>query len=229
LERTLNGLDQRLYRVREEFRNEFDIHDCPFDEQSLPLRLQRPRYPFKQVVCVVDSLGLRPAQAAASWARPFASLESWKPRGIRHFQQTLMITSTRSDSAAFDTFRETLVSVLQAAAVMQRLTSVLLLKSLLPLMLLVSVVFVTLYFPFPLLKERLAIGISCMLADAVLLGSVTNRVAEAGYATAIEYAFHVFFSLCLSCITAALLIERLKFNHKDWPPRYWSRRRRCAG
>lgn len=91
----------------------------------------------------------------------------------------------------------------------KRKTLVFLFKTLLPLLLLVLVVYVTLYFPVSLTKERLTIAISAMLASAVLLTAINTQLTDVGYATAIEYGFYAFFALCLFCVIAGLMAERL--------------------
>jgi hypothetical protein len=91
----------------------------------------------------------------------------------------------------------------------KRRTLVYLFKNLLPLLLLVLVVYITLYFPPSLTKERLTIAISAMLASAVLLTAINSQLTDVGYPTAIEYGFYAFFALCLYCMLAALIAERL--------------------
>ena len=91
----------------------------------------------------------------------------------------------------------------------KRKTLVFLIKTLLPLLLLVLVVYVTLFFPPSLTKERLTIAISAMLASAVLLTAINSQLTDVGYTTAIEYGFYAFFALCLFCVIVGLLTERL--------------------
>jgi hypothetical protein len=91
----------------------------------------------------------------------------------------------------------------------KRKTLVFLFKTLLPLLLLVLVVYVTLYFPVSLTKERLTIAISAMLASAVLLTAINTQLTDVGYTTAIEYGFYAFFGLCLFCVVVGLMTERL--------------------
>ena len=105
---------------------------------------------------------------------------------------------------------ETLYSAVNVSAVVQRRTSTFLLKSLLPLVLLILVVYVTLFFPASLLSQRLSVAISALLAGAVLLNAINNQLVDVGYTTAIEYGFYVFFGLCLFCTIATLIAERLK-------------------
>ena len=70
-------------------------------------------------------------------------------------------------------------------------------------------VYATLYFPVSLTKERLTIAISAMVASAVLLTAINTQLTDVGYTTAIEYGFYVFFALCLFCVIAGLMTERL--------------------
>ena len=91
----------------------------------------------------------------------------------------------------------------------KRKTLIFLFKTLLPLLLLVLVVYVTLFFPASLTKERLTIAISAMLASAVLLTAINSQLTDVGYTTAIEYGFYAFFALCLFCVFAGLMTERL--------------------
>ena len=157
-ERDLDGLHYRLYRVRGEFRNDFDFHDYPFDRQTLALRVQHPRYTREQVIYVVDTLGLRPSQrGTAARTNPFASLDNWTVVSTRAFQETLAVSSTRGDPAVFDIDRETEYSMVSTVAVLQRRTSVFLLKTLLPLALLVAMVYLTLFFPATTLLQKLAV------------------------------------------------------------------------
>ena len=105
-------------------------------------------------------------------ASAFRNLESWSLKDIRYFQDSLRSTSTRGDPAAFKAVNETLYSAVNVSAVVQRRTSTFLLKSLLPLVLLILVVYVTLFFPASLLSQRLSVAISALLAGAVLLNAI---------------------------------------------------------
>ena len=53
----------------------------------------------------------------------------------------------------------------------------------------------------------------------MLLNSINSQLVDAGYTTAIEYGFYVFFSLCLFATVAALLVERLRTDHAAWSHR----------
>jgi branched-chain amino acid transport system substrate-binding protein len=211
--RTVGGMKYRLYRVRGEFKSVFNFRDYPFDSQELVLRLQNARLTRDQVVYAVDTFGLRLPREPSSNVKAYSSLAQWRFQGLRYFQDTLTSNSTRGDPDAFTDNSETEFSGFNAVALLQRRTAIFLIKVMVPLGLLVLVLFVTLFFPVSLTKERLTVAISGLLASAVLLTGINAQMPEASYTTAMEYGFYVFFGLCLFCITVGLLLERLR-GHK---------------
>jgi len=98
----------------------------------------------------------------------------------------------------------------RAVITIQRKVTVILIKTLLPILLLVLVVYVTLHFPITLAQQRLLIPTSSLLAGAILLTGINSQLPEATYTTAIEYGFYVFFGLCLFCVIVTLIGERLQ-------------------
>ncbi len=210
-----NGLKYRLYRVQGEFTSTFDFHDYPFDAQSLLLRLSNRSMPRQQVVYAIDTGGLRLPRADHGISE-LGSLANWTFTGVSYLPDTLRSTSTRGNPGALQGKYETEYSGFDVIVGVQRKTLVFLIKSLLPLILLVMVVYVTLHFPVSLTKERLSIAISAMLASAVLLSGINTQLTDVGYTTAIEYGFYAFFALCLFCVITALAVERLhaaKLHH----------------
>jgi branched-chain amino acid transport system substrate-binding protein len=207
------AMNYRLYRVQGEFKNAFDFRDYPFDRQTLVLQLQNARLPRDQVVYAVDAFGLRLPRPERTGDEAFKSLAQWSFRGMRYFQDALTSHSTRGHPGALFAATEIEYSGFNAVAVLQRRTTIFLIKILLPLVMLVLVVYVTLFFPVSLTKERLTIAISGLLASAVLLTGINSQLSEASYTTAIEYGFYVFFGLCLFCIITGLSLERMRAAH----------------
>jgi branched-chain amino acid transport system substrate-binding protein len=208
LQQQINGLHYSLYRVRGDFRTTYDFHDYPFDSQSLVIRLTNPRMTREQVIYAIDTFGLRlpRSEGGLSQLRPLAN---WDFTQIRHESDTLTSLSTRGQPGAFHGNYETEFSGFNVVVGVKRKTLVFLVKTLLPLLLLVLVVYVTLYFPVSLTKERLMVAISAMLASAVLLTAINTQLTDVGYTTAIEYGFYAFFGLCLYCVIAGLITEKL--------------------
>jgi branched-chain amino acid transport system substrate-binding protein len=215
LEQQVNGLHYALYRIRGDFRAAFDFHDYPFDSQSLTLQLSNPRRTREQTIYAVDSFGLRLFSRNYEDVTHLKPLSNWNFTNVRYESDTLTSDSTRGQPGAFHSNYETEFSGFNTVIGIKRKALVFLIKNLLPLLLLVVVVYVTLYFPPSLSKERLTIAISAMLASAVLLISLNNQLTDVGYTTAIEYGFYVFFCLCIYCVIAGLMAERFQQQKKN--------------
>jgi branched-chain amino acid transport system substrate-binding protein len=207
--RKINGLHYCLYRVRGEFKASFDFHDYPFDEQSLVLQLSNPRLTREQVIYAIDTFGLRLPRPGGG-ASELSPLENWHFTQIRYLPDTLRSSSTRGHPGAFHGGYETQFSGFDVVIGAKRFAFVFLIKTLLPLVLLVLVVYVTLFFPVSLITERLTIAVSALLASAVLLAAINSQLTDVGYTTAIEIGFYVFFALCLLCVISGLIAERLQ-------------------
>ncbi len=208
LEKEIDGLKYRLYRVKGDFKTSFDFHDYPFDEQSLMLRMANPHLTREQAIYAIDTFGLRLPRSGGGVSE-LRSLANWDFTAVRYLPDTLRSTSTRGHPGAFHSGYETEFSGFDVSIGVRRKTLVFLVKSLLPLLLLVLVVYTTLHFPVSLTKERLTIAISAMLASAVLLTAINLQLTDVGYMTAIEYGFYAFFTLCLFCVVTGLFVERL--------------------
>lgn len=83
-------------------------------------------------------------------------------------------------------------------------------KTLLPLGLMALIMYASLYFPTALVKEKVTVAITGALSGAVLLSAINAQLGNVGYLITIEYGFYAYFVLCLLCIVAVLMAERLR-------------------
>ena len=83
-------------------------------------------------------------------------------------------------------------------------------KTLFPLALMALILLASLYFPQALVKEKITVAITAALSGAVLLAAINSQLGNVGYVIAIEYGFYIYFALCLLCIVAVLIAERLR-------------------
>jgi branched-chain amino acid transport system substrate-binding protein len=86
-------------------------------------------------------------------------------------------------------------------------------KTLVPLFLLMLVVFATLFFPVGLTKERTTMPVTGILTSAVQLIAISNQLPSLGYTIALEYMFYVFFALGLMAMCSGFLSEILRNKH----------------
>lgn len=208
---TINGQKYRLYQVRGEFRNSYDLLDYPFDQQTLKLYFENVRVPSDRLIYAIDTFGLKLLKSDPEEVKkPYQSLQLWNFKTIQYAQESFSSTSTRGNPQLFDANLQVDYPGLSATITLQRRFTVFLVKVLLPLGLLVLVLFSTLFFSENMAKERLTVAISALLSSALLLTAINAQLADTGYTVAIEYGFYLFFGLCLFCIVIGLILERLR-------------------
>ncbi len=212
-----DDLHYRLWRVSGDFKADFDLHDFPFDSQSLVVRFQNHEAPRQQVAYVIDTFGLhlhRPDPAPLDTRSAFRNLQLWHVTDLLYFVDAFSISSTQGKTAFFDTDNRNEYGGFDTAVVVRRDAVTFMVKTLVPLFLLVLVIFATMFFPQTLAKERAVVPVTGILTSAVLLISITNQLPALGYSVALEYIFYVFFGLCLMAMIAGLLSEL--FRHKTY-------------
>jgi branched-chain amino acid transport system substrate-binding protein len=210
-----DGLNYRLYRVRGNFSTDYDLRDYPFDTQQLLIRFQNAQQRRELITYVIDRAGLKLAEDGATQdTQPYRDLQLWRFERLRYFVDSLGSPSTLGKPENFATPVRIEHAVFSTAIVMHRKFLVFIVKTLTPVLLLVMVVFSTLFFPPSLLKEQVTLPVTAILASAVLLIAVNNQLPDIGYTVAIEYIFYVFFSLCLLAIVSAFMGEKLRLAGK---------------
>jgi hypothetical protein len=207
------GLQYRLYRIVGDFKSNYDLHDYPFDVQQLVLRFQNTEQRRELIAYVLDIFGLRltdEKNAKAQGDNPYSGLPLWRFHQLRYFVDTFASNSTLGKASLFATNATTEFAGVNATIVLRRDFGIFVFKTLLPLLLLVLVVYATLFFPETLFRERISIPVTGILTSAVLLVAVNNQMGDVGYTVAIEIVFYVFFGLCLMTMLAGFMHERLR-------------------
>lgn len=208
-----DDLNYRFWRVSGDIKATFDLHDFPFESQSLLVRFQNQEAPREQIAYVIDTSGLhlqRPDPGPVGARSAFRDLQLWHVMDMRYFVDAFSISSTQGKTGFFDTDDRNEYGGFDAAIVVQRDAVAFMIKTLVPLFLLVLVVFATLFFPTSLTKERTTIPVTGILTSAVLLISIGNQLPSLGYTMALEYMFYVFFALCLMAMCAGFIGEILR-------------------
>src|SRR3954470_11775520 len=206
-------LSYRLYRIAGDFKASYDLHDYPFDAQQLLLRFQNMEQQRERVTYVVDTIGLRmtgETDTVADDENPYAGLQLWRFGRLRYFVDALATGSTLGQPSLSDSVVKTEFAAFNTAIILRRDFAIFIVKSLVPLVLLVLVVFATLFFPETLFRERINIPVTAILTSAVLLLTVNNQLGDVGYTVAIEKIFYAFFGLCLMTMMSGYGHEQLR-------------------
>ena len=207
-----DGLSYRLYRINGDFKARLDLHDYPFDTQQLRLHFQNTEQRRELITYVIDRFGLRLADDGSSRAEDgaYSGLQLWRFLGLNYFVESLSSGSTLGKASLFGAEAMTEFAGFDAAITVRRNSEIYMLKNLMPMLLLVLVVFATLFFPETMFRERVTIPVTSILASAVLLVAVNSQIGDVGYTVVVEEMFYIFFVLCLMAILAGYKHEKLR-------------------
>jgi branched-chain amino acid transport system substrate-binding protein len=206
-------LSYQLYRIAGDFKASYDLHDYPFDAQQLLLRFQNMEQQRERITYVIDSVGLRltgETDAIADDENPYAGLQLWRFVRLRYFVDAFATGSTLGQPSLSNSRVKTEFAAFNATVVLRRDFAIFIVKTLVPLFLLVLVVFATLFFPETLFRERINTPVTAILTSAVLLLTVSNQLGDVGYTVAIEKIFYAFFGLCLMTMLSGYGHEQLR-------------------
>ena len=211
-----DDLNYRLYRIVGDFKASYDLHDYPFDVQQLRVRFQNAEQRRELVTYVIDAFGLRLTGEKSTVVEDgaYSGLQLWRFLQLRYFVDSFSSGSTLGRPSLLAPGAKTEFAGFNAAVVLQRDFVIFIVKTLMPLFLLVMVVFATLFFPETLFRERITLPITAILTSAVLLIAVNNQLGDIGYTTAIEAVFYVFFGLCLMAMVSGYGHEQLRQRGK---------------
>lgn len=236
-----NGSVYRLWHVRGEFRNEFDLHRFPFDRQILAVRLFNARAASDRIVYALDrraTIGRAPTVpaiaaltggglgAAAATLEPPSRFSSASPDAFRHLTQwdarraearrdVLVTLSSLGDPALTGGDRVRELSGFRFEVELRRRTLSTLAKSLLPVGLMTLMMFASLWFPPALVRDKVAVAITGALSGAVLLAAINSQLGNVAYTMDVEYAFYMFFALALLCLLSVSVAERLRITGRS--------------
>jgi branched-chain amino acid transport system substrate-binding protein len=214
---TEEDLNYRLYHFASDFKANFDLHHYPFDQQNLIIRFQNATKPRQQVAYAVDTFGLRVDETAYAHGNPdaFRDVDLWHVAGVRPFVGYVSTASTLGKLPLISSDNRVEYAAFDTDILLRRDAVAFITKSLMPLFLLVLIVFATLFFPPSLVKERCTIPVTGVLTSAVLMISINSQLPPVGYTVAMEYAFYVFFGLCLMAMLSGVTWEILRTHDRQ--------------
>ena len=228
---TENGATYRLYRVGERFKNGFEFRGFPFDHQRLTVTLQNRTRTADQVVYVTDKeiLDQDPSAYLRSGADANADINqipNWVATSARFFQRTVGSSDALGDSEGAGS--GIYYSQYAAEVEIARDTAPFLVKNLLPLILLICVTYLSLFFSASDGGAPVSMGVTAILSTAVLLNNVTSQLPSVSYTVALEWGYYAFILLAATCVLIAMLRKRLVSTRREGAERILTRTARVG-
>ena len=226
-----DGLKYKVYRVTGTFTSPLNFRSFPFDSQDLLVHFQNRTLTSAQLVYAIDSdfLIIPPADrltTGGNAAKSISQISNWRPNSLQAFAGSVGTSSNLGDPDSTSANHGIEFSQVGVSIEIGRNVGQFLLKNLLPLILLLAITYISLFFSHEQTTERVSFGITGVLTGAVLLSTVVSVLPDVGYTVAIEWAFYGFILLSALCILVALIGGKLnnakqitEMNMLDWSAR----------
>jgi hypothetical protein len=141
----------------------------------------------------------------------FRELTQWQPVRISQRRDSMVTKSGLGDPDLIGLNGVRELSGFRATIELRRLVVPTLVKTLMPLGVMLLILYVTLHFPSNLNAQR-GVAVTAALTGIVLLSSINVQFGNITYVMAIEYGFFMYFLLCLLALTVNMTSERIRLN-----------------
>jgi ABC-type branched-subunit amino acid transport system substrate-binding protein len=209
-----DGQKYKVYRVTGSFTSPLDFRSFPFDSQNLQVRFQNRTLTSDQLVYAIDSdfTLIDQSERLSSGGNATTAINqisNWQANTLLAFAGSVGTSSNLGDPDVKVATQGIEFSQVGVNIDISRNVGQFLLKNLLPLVLLLAITYISLFFSHEQTTERVSFGITGVLTGAVLLSTVVSVLPDVGYTVAIEWAFYAFILLSALCILVALIGGRL--------------------
>ena len=194
-----NGVNYQLYRVKADFKEKFNFHSYPFDNQTLAIRFRHSSLTRDKLIYAIDYIGMRETTTQAILAKwqqgkVFAEITEWIVNRVGFYPDILTNLSTLGDRRFVDTDSRIKYSRFNAVIKIKRNIVSFSIKELLPLMFFIVVAYFLLFLPFEQISVEAVSGL--LLAVVFYHLSLIEKLPEGiGYVVALDYAFYTIYGL----------------------------------
>ncbi len=218
-----DGLTLKTYKVRAEFRGEFDFFRFPFDEQALPILLRHDSITRDRLIFVPDVLGMRDSEESVKDpTTPMGpAISGWQVRKMQFFQDEIRSTSSFGIPAFFDSGYSLDFSRFNAITRIARDAGSYILKNLFPMVFVVLLAYLVFYINE--FKVRMSTAASALLTTAFFHLKLSAGI-PVSYLVAIEYYFYAIYALIGVSLSTTIIFHRLEVVERSDPERReWAR------
>jgi branched-chain amino acid transport system substrate-binding protein len=201
------GVITRTYRVKTQFKGDFDFHDYPLDKQVLPLQFQHKKLTKDQLIYVVDVLGMKdPVKLVRAEGNKFFSIGGWKMNELSFFQNSQKVDSTLGIPELFDSQQRIEYSRFNVNIEIDRHVLNFIVKNLLATIFIIVLGYVV-YFTTDY-GLRMSLNINMILATSLFHLQLASVLVAIDYNVLIEYVFYMVYMLAVLGIVATLYIHK---------------------
>lgn len=208
-----DGSIYRLYRIKANFTNTFDLQNYPFDRQALEIKFKHENQTRETLIYVLDFLGMDHIAgpnlvAQLRQNKAFISVTDWYAADANFYIDTARDYSSLGNPVWFGEDKNVDYSRFNARIDIVRDVSRFIIKNLLPVLFLISLAYLGLFLPKGNYGEITAIMTGTVLSVVFFHVDLSGRL-NVGYSVALDFAFYgVYFILVLITLLSIVAWHR---------------------
>ncbi len=188
-----------LFRIRDTFRNSFDLSNYPFDHQLLHIKLRHQALERKDLIFVTDILGIGEISQESilldlAQAHAFETTTDWKPVTGYFYADSVRDYGTRGDPTQFEKKTEIEHSRFNAAIEIQRDVVGFTAKTMMPVFWIILLAYLGLYLPGREFETITGLMTGTVLSVVFFHVDLSGRL-NVGYTVALDYVFYIIYAL----------------------------------
>lgn len=202
-----DGLITYTFRVRSQFRGDFDFYRYPFDSQELPIRFKHSTLTRPELIFVPDVMGMRMGEdKGGAREAGFQAISGWNYYKALFYQDEISNNSSLGIEKFFEDSYALEFSRFNATVTIARDATSFILKNLFPMFFVILLSYVTFYISN--YNPRLNMVASALLTAAFFHLKLSAGI-PVGYLVAIEYFFFAVYILIGIALLASITTHRL--------------------
>ncbi len=199
----------KTYRIKTQFKSDFDFHDYPLDNQVLVLQLQHKKFTKDKLIYVVDTQGMDTYDNKQDLKdSKFFNIGGWKMNNIAFFQTSQKSDSTLGMPELFNSQQRIEYSRFNVNIDIERYVVSFIIKNLLPTIFIIILGYVVYY--TTTFTLRMTLNINMILATSLFHLKLASSLSSIEYNVLIEYVFYMVYMMAILGIIATLLINNLE-------------------
>ena len=210
-EDTYKGETYHAYRVKAEFKGDFNFRAYPFDQQTLNISIRNRNLRREQLTFVRDNLRLLPNQALIEQLNR-AVIDGWEATDVKVYSDILRSDSTLGNPRLSNAGIE--YSIFNVDTNIKRDAVNFSIKNLFPIVAVLVLAYLAFFIPASEFGMRVSLGINAIMTTAFFSLKISSDLPSIGYVVALEYIFFATYSLAILVIVLAIFIY-LAVKQKD--------------
>ena len=194
-EKTEDGMTTRVYHVKAPFNGNFDFHTYPFDHHDVTVRFKHATLTTDQLIYVPDAGNDREAKMIQNTGGTMIPVEGgWEIKKVSIYQNPVLRGSMFGESAFVDSEKTDAHSQFNIALQIERADHLFPLKQFIPVLTMISILYLSFFIPDGWLPIRTLIVVSLLTANLYFHFSMMS-IMDLAYTSAVGIAFLTVYGL----------------------------------